>query len=431
MCCMKYTTLFILAVVVNGFAQDYQILEHNQPITIVPLPQLNTPERECNISILPSGNSLFFMSTRAMKGGRVGNGDLFQSDFINNAWQTPVPITSINTDSGEDEPTFSSNGKEMYFQSWANDWRSLGGPYYHAEKKHGQWVNTGSMGTNINRFFAMQAQAHMGYGTDGMAVSADGNLFIVACGPNYNGPMDMYYSVKNSDGWSFPKLMGISTEGDERSVFIAADNRTIYFSSDGMGGFGGLDIFKVEINENGKLGDPINIGAPFNTPNDDMGFVASADGKSAFFIRNLDIYFADISLLTEEIKPVITDTKEPTDEPISSEPQNPKKMVIEPITVYFDHDKDNLTPHENSKLVNLPSSLAPIHIHGFCDADGSSDYNMNLAKRRCETVKNQLVERGIQRELIEIHVHGENDPAATNKTEIGKAANRRVIIKMD
>ena len=56
---------------------------------------------------------------------------------------------------------------------------------------------------------------------------------------------------------------------------------------------------------------------------------------------------------------------------------------------------------------------------------------MNLAKRRCETVKNQLVERGIQRELIEIHVHGENDPAATNKTEIGKAANRRVIIKMD
>jgi hypothetical protein len=90
----------------------------------------------------------------------------------------------------------------------------------------------------------------MGFGTDGMAVSADGKLFVVACGPDYRGPMDLYYSIKGNQGWTFPKIMGVSTTGDERSVFIAADNRTIYFSSDGMGGFGGLDLYQFEMPDN-------------------------------------------------------------------------------------------------------------------------------------------------------------------------------------
>ena len=78
-----------------------------------------------------------------------------------------------------------------------------------------------------------------------MAVSPDGKLFIVACGTNYEGNMDLYYSVKQDGEWSFLKRLNVSTEGDERSVYIASDNKTIYFSSNGHGGFGGLDILKT------------------------------------------------------------------------------------------------------------------------------------------------------------------------------------------
>ena len=237
----------LLCLSFSSFSQNYEILKHEKPINIVPLHQLNSNLRECNLSILPNGNSLFFMSTRQMKGGGIGNGDIYQSEYMNGEWQHPIPLQSVNTTSGEDEPTFSSDGQEMFYQSWAGDWKNTGGPYYRAENRQGKWIKSGSMGSNINQFFRNESEANFGYGTDGMAVSADGNLFIVACGPNYNGPMDLYYSIKKADGWTYPELMAVSTNGDERSVFIAADNRTIYFSSDGMGGFGGLDIFKVRI----------------------------------------------------------------------------------------------------------------------------------------------------------------------------------------
>lgn len=429
----KFTSIcYLLAMGLH--AQSYEILEHHQPINIVALPRLNSPQRECNLSISPNGKTLNFMSTRAGLGGVAGNGDLYQSDFINGQWEDPIPISSINTVSGEDEPTFSADGSTMYYQSWAGNWAAMGGPYYQANLMNGIWEKKGSMGMNINRFFALQSKANMGYGTDGMAVSADGTLFVVACGPDYRGPMDLYYSIKGNQGWSFPKIMGVSTPGDERSVFIAADNRTIYFSSDGMGGFGGLDIFRVRITDDGTLGDPVNIGAPFNTPADDMGFVASADGRSAFFIRDLDIYYADITELGEAIKPMNSSkTVEISriDTPQKTVDSIPTQQHIEPITVYFDHDDAELQALELNKLNSITNSKAQMHLHGYCDADGSNTYNLALAKRRCETVRNVLMSQGIPEALIILHIHGEENPIASNQTAKGKAANRRVVVKVD
>jgi outer membrane protein OmpA-like peptidoglycan-associated protein len=425
---MKTFICFFLCASMTIFAQEYEILQHSKPIQIVPLPQLNSSDRECNLSLVPNGKSLFFMSTRAKRGGVIGNGDIYQSDFVHGTWQAPIPLETINTSSGEDEPTFSQDGSEMYYQSWDGNWKSLGGPYYRAEQRSGKWVKTGSMGSNINRFFTLESQTNFGYGTDGMAVSADGKLFIVACGANYDGPMDLYYSVKTKDGWSYPKIMGVSTDGDERSVFIAADNRTIYFSSDGMGGFGGLDIFKVQIDKNGKLGEPVNIGAPFNTPADDMGFVASADGKSAFFIRNLDIYFADISELSEKIKPIETiNSKQPLETTTTKIPE--VSTTTEKIILYFDSDVSTLNTTEMNKLIACPKTGKMV-VHGYCDSDGSDAYNQKLADARCESVVTALLGLGSTSASISKVVHGEKSPAMSNETEIGKAKNRRVVLEI-
>lgn len=428
---MKYLSFFVLVWFGKIKAQEYEILQHLYPIKIVQLSQLNSPERECNLSILPNSQSLYFMTTRDLRGGTGGNGDVYVSHFENSSWQEPHSLESINTLSGEDEPTFSKDGSEMYYQSWAGDWKSLGGPYYRAEFRNGNWVKKGSMGSNINMFFALQSSANLGYGTDGMAVSPDGNLFIVACGPDYNGPMDLYYSQKTKQGWTFPELMSISTYGDERSVFIAADNRTLYFSSDGMGGMGGLDIFKVRIEDNGKLGKPVNIGEPFNTPEDDMGFVASADGKSAFFIRNLDIYFADISALSENIKPILPRTEDTVLQlppVVKNSPHPDPPIQQETLRVYFDHDIFSLNPDQLIKIQGFSSKNQKIHLHGYCDSDGSISYNLKLARRRCETVKSELIKQGVDANVIQIHVHGEADPAETNSSDEGKARNRRVEI---
>ena len=420
------------------FSQEIEILVHPEKILISEMKQLNTDQRECNISIMPDGKTLFYMSTRALKnGGMMGNGDIYQSNFKNALWQTPTALgENINTFSGEDEPSVDAEGKSIYYQSWDGDWRMKNGPYFNAKLGSKGWGKGVGLGGGITQFFAKESSANMGYGTDGMAVSSDGNLFIVACGPDYEGAMDIYYSIKKNGIWSYPKIMGVSTDGDERSVFIAGDNKTIYFSSDGHGGFGGLDIFKVVIEENGKLGKIINIGAPFNTAANDQGFVASVDGKSAFFIRNLDIYYADISELTEKIKPVnpMIDTSSVV---IKKETIITKKEIEEENlraaeqTVYFDFNAYQLTETEKQKII---ASLSPFNnlqqvtvtLTGHCDNIGPSPYNDNLSDLRVKSVVNFLTKLGVVPLNIKSTAHGENIPAKSNESEPGRKLNRRV-----
>ncbi|MBM3186830.1 MAG: OmpA family protein, partial [Bacteroidetes bacterium] len=202
----------------------------------------------------------------------------------------------------------------------------------------------------------------------------------------------------------------------------------------GIGGFGGLDIFKVKIQDNGKLGLPVNIGEPFNTSKDDMGFVASADGKSAFFIRNLDIYYADISQLEEAIKPTIQPGIDDVPKPVKKEniSAQPPKDRVKDVIIYFEFDKSLLT-QESISIINQVKSeyKTSIEVNGYCDSDGSINYNFDLASRRCDAVIDQLVKQGIPLTMIKKNIFGESKPAADNSTDKGKALNRRVLIRLN
>jgi outer membrane protein OmpA-like peptidoglycan-associated protein len=436
----KTILLFTLGLGPNflSFSQQIEILKHPESISISNLSQLNTIERECNISIMPDGKTLFFMSTRNQQNSNLGgNGDIYQTKLINNVWQNPVALgDKINTTSGEDEPSIDAEGKVMYFQSWAGDWRAKGGPYFQANLSDKGWNNVKGLGGGITQFFAKESSANFGYGTDGMAVSADGNLFIVACGPDYDGEMDIYYSVKKMGVWGFPQLMGISTNGDERSVFIAGDNKTIYFSSDALGGFGGLDIFKVVIDKNGKLGQIINIGAPFNTAANDQGFVASVDGKSAFFIRDLDIYYADISQLSEKIKPInpIIDTLTvQVKEEVVIIQEKKEAISLQNELVYFNFDDYQLLESEKQRLMARLKGMGELNqlkitLSGHCDNIGESIYNDYLSDFRVKAVAAYLQELGIPVNQIETKTFGERMPVKSNTNELGRKLNRRVEV---
>ena len=438
---MKIKTLLILLLFANHFyffSQEIEILVHPNKIVISEIKQLNSRERECNISIMPDGKTLYFMSTRALKNSSVGeNGDIYQSKFIDNTWQKPTPLgENINTASGEDEPSVDAQGESIYYQSWADDWVKKNGPYFNAKRSSKGWGKGIGLGGGITQFFDEEFSANFGYGTDGMAVSSDGNLFVVACGPDYNGAMDIYYSVKKMGVWGFPQLMGISTNGDERSVFIAGDNKTIYFSSDGHGGFGGLDILKVVIDKNGKLGEIINIGAPFNTAANDLGFVASVDGKSAFFIRDLDIYYADISQLSEKIKPInpTIDTitvKIKEEEVIIQEKK--ESIALQNELVYFDFDDYQLLESEKQRLMARLKGMGELNqlkitLSGHCDNIGESIYNDYLSDFRVKAVAAYLQELGIKVDQIETKTFGERKPVKSNDNKMGRKLNRRVEV---
>ncbi|MEJ6589770.1 MAG: OmpA family protein [Crocinitomicaceae bacterium] len=305
---LLFYVLYVFAIIPGYIlvAQEVEVLDHTAKINIRALDVLNTEYRECNLSLLPDGEALYFMSTRIenpRNRSLYGQGDLYKSNFQKSGfWGVPQKVSELNTRRGEDEPSVSFDGQKIVFQSWKDNWAETGGPYYEAHFKDGVVESIRGLGGGINQYFRMMFRAHSGYATDGMSISPDGNTFIVACGPSYAGNMDLYYSTKKQGSWSYPKLLGVSTKADERSVFIASDNTTFYFSSDGHGGFGGLDILKSSL-KNGKVGSISNIGKPFNSASNDMGFVISGEGAAAFFVRNLDIWFADLSRLASDLKP--------------------------------------------------------------------------------------------------------------------------------
>ncbi|MEM7660010.1 MAG: hypothetical protein AAF399_28125, partial [Bacteroidota bacterium] len=302
--------LLILGHTFPVFGQrDATILDHKDRIRLTRLDVLNSPAREVNLSITPDGKYLYFMSLRGgqswsrsdymtFRGDTVYDGDIWYAERKGSNWMRPrcLPL-GINSSGGEDEPNVSANGKSVYYQSWNRLWKYTGGPYYQVKRNGSKWGKPEGLGGGITEFFNFVRA------TDGMTVSADQKKLIVAAGPEYDANMDIYLSKKSTYGWTYCKRLPISTAGDDRSVFLAADGKTLYFASNGYEGFGGLDIFKTTLNSDGTFGEVINVGAPFNTPADDYGLILTANGMEAYFVRDGDIYYADLKDADERIRP--------------------------------------------------------------------------------------------------------------------------------
>ncbi|MCF6240389.1 MAG: OmpA family protein [Bacteroidales bacterium] len=71
-----------------------------------------------------------------------------------------------------------------------------------------------------------------------------------------------------------------------------------------------------------------------------------------------------------------------------------------------------------------------IEITGYTDNKGSVSVNMELSRKRAEFIKIKLLELGINEEQIALRAEGENNPLADNDTDLGRAQNRRVEIKL-
>ncbi len=79
-------------------------------------------------------------------------------------------------------------------------------------------------------------------------------------------------------------------------------------------------------------------------------------------------------------------------------------------------------------MINYPNSL--IDVMGHTDSTGSEQYNLDLSRRRAESVTNYLVSRGVARARIESIGYGEQYPVSDNTSEAGRAENRRVEIRI-
>lgn len=106
-----------------------------------------------------------------------------------------------------------------------------------------------------------------------------------------------------------------------------------------------------------------------------------------------------------------------------------------PSGITFAYDKADVQPQFQPTLNDVASVLSQypktyIDVYGHTDSDGSDAYNQTLSERRAQSVANYLVTKGVQSARIGTRGYGESQPIASNATEEGKAANRRVEIKI-
>jgi OmpA-OmpF porin, OOP family len=213
-------------------------------------PPLNTPGPNSICTITPDGNSALLINKYSASGHLTGGGASIAYRQANGQWGQPTPIVI--------DSFYNKNQYTSYFLT--ND------------------------GTKLF-----------------LAIEMDGG----------NGDLDLYISfLKSNNHWSTPINLGaeINTTTKESGLFMASDNETLYFMSDGHPGFGNLDIFMTRrLDESWRnWSKPINLGPVFNTKGKDGYFSISALGQEAYYVSNrsgfgkLDVFKVQ---LADSLKP--------------------------------------------------------------------------------------------------------------------------------
>ena len=270
-------------------------------------PTINSKHADKTPCLSADGRKLVFTSRRPETTDSPmdteGDGDYFEDIYISN-WDTvnkkwieaeTVP-GSVNTDAHDACTSISPDGKQIYiYKNDINDPESRGGDIFISKVVNNKWKTPDPMGKPINS----------SYWEGGACISADGKtLYFISERKGGLGKADIWISTRISRSeWSKPINMGadINSEFDEVGVFLAPDNKTLFFSSNGKNSMGSYDIFKTTL-ENGKWSKPSNLGYPINTPNSDGPLAISADAQFAYIASDRagglglsDIYRVDLS----------------------------------------------------------------------------------------------------------------------------------------
>ncbi|CAN5300958.1 hypothetical protein BH11BAC6_BH11BAC6_12980 [soil metagenome] len=166
------------------------------------------------------------------------------------------------------------------------------------------WSAPINMGQNINTE----------YWESSPSLSPDKNaLYFSSDRPGGFGGIDIYVCYRAANGkWGPAQNMGalVNTKANEQAPFIHADNNTLYYTSDGLPGYGGTDIYMIKKDADSKWGSPENLGYPINTIENEGSLFVSSDGVTGYYASDradsrggLDLYSFT---LRNDIRPVKT-----------------------------------------------------------------------------------------------------------------------------
>lgn len=461
---------------------------------------------------LSNDQTLIFFTRR--KTGADEN--LLYSTSNNGDWRLANPVgNTLNSSWNEGMSTMVRNGRHMYFTACNRP--GIQGPcdIWEAEVEQ----------ERIKKASAIEGAPNSNQWESQAAISCDGStLYFASNRPGGQGGTDIWVSKRlNNGNWSNPENLGpiINTPQDEEAPFISNDDNALYFSSTGHLGMGDQDLFVSFRDDQKKWTTPINLGPKINTPHRELGFFLSADGKTAYFASDrpygfggMDIYRVNLDkelysdpitfsefLLRDSITGSIVlapvsfedgrvlrpdssgriflcvpanttlhpaiqasgyypyekdilipnwDNRQffttqlllrPLSSPAPPKPDIPlvgdtlvptgrfKSIQRYQITLFFQFDSDELELNEKEKFVQFISTIQGkdimrVDINGFADDIGEDRYNMELSEKRAKRIALLLLDRGFPIDRIAMKGNGEIQDGQA------KSRNRKVEIKI-
>lgn len=467
------------------------------------------------VPVLAADDKLMYFCGKGRKDS-IGGEDIYVAKKIDNVWTQSEVLRDLSFSNSNDAPlSVSADGTTLLL--------FISGKINYAKKTAKSWMRAQPYPYQIN---SEQWQADAMISSDGRAMLfasiRKGGYNFVETRP-YHGSnhywADIYVSVLDENNeWGVPINLGstINTPYCDRMPFLHPDMKTLYFSSDGHAGLGGLDVYKST-----RLADscwncwsePINLGKDVNTDAHDWGYKISTDGEKAYFARGTrgersqDIYslnlpvsmrpnmvatisgkisnsqnqFLEAEIVWEDLETGEIMGRSKTDPkdgsyfvvlplgkmygyyvekegyyPMSDNVdlrKNSQALKLQkdikllailemidqglavPITnLFFNTNESVILPYsipELQRVVNiLKTRNLKVEISGHTDNVGDEKKNQNLSENRAIAVKDFFVKAGFDASLLSTKGYGASKPIADNKTEAGRAKNRRVELRI-
>lgn len=444
--------------------------------------------------------------------------DFFYSKKTDGKWTPAQSIgNTINTPTmNEGAPNLSKDGNILFFVvcpdrfGYGMDRKGFGScDIFFAMKNGDKWTKARNAGSPLN---SSHWESQPSFSSDGKTI-----YFTRGVMTEDGEQHDIYYCVLDENGkWGPAVKLGpnVNTPGQEESVFIHPDDQTLYFSSDGRIGMGGKDIYMSRRQANGEWGPAVNLGYPINTCGDENSLLVGGSGEIAYFASDreggyggLDLYYFELdkSLRPEKISyvkgkvydkktgkpldaafelidletglPVVRSNsnpgngeflvtlppnknyalnvskegynffsenfsfkESPAEKPFTIDapllkPEDAIGEIVELKNVFFETAKWDLKHQSRYELDKLADFLkkhaaVKIELRGHTDNVGDDKSNLTLSDNRAKAVYDYLVTKGIDKTRLSWKGFGETMPKTTNDTPEGRAQNRRTEYKI-
>ena len=271
-------------------------LEKGQQETITPeilSDSINTEAQEYSPVMTADGHTVYFV--RVVWDKTYGNSeDIYYSTLLpDGKWMGAKPVTELSVSgSNEAMQSVSADGTKLIF--------FRNGLLYTTSKSTDGWTLPKPLPSTIN-IASWQSDA---------MITSDGRALLFSAQKQVenevSSSVNIFVSLLDENGnWTEPIDLGptINTPGMERKPFLHPDMRTLYFSSNGHGTLGDLDVFKsVRLRDDSwtEWSAPINLGAQVNSPRQEWGYKISTDGQRAYYSNGQDLF---TMALPEEMRP--------------------------------------------------------------------------------------------------------------------------------